>query len=130
MVSDVQREDSTYAGDPIRPGFFSNLLRSSGTNRRRQVLILGAVVVVVAVAVTLGLLLFPSMSRQSQSYKDGYSVGGAVYAADGKVELGAQQACKATELRGPHHGGLPAGANATQWMKGCVAAFALAQGGT
>jgi hypothetical protein len=131
MVSDVQPEDgTTYAGDPIRPGFFANLLRAPGPNRRRLVLVLAVVVVVVAVAVTLGLLLFPSMSRQSQSYKDGYSVGGAVYAADGAAELGAQQACKATELRGPHHGGLPEGANSTQWMKGCVAAFALAQGGT
>ncbi len=130
MVSDVQPEDGTYAGDPIRPGFFTTLLRAPGPKRRRHVLILAGVLVVVAVVVSLGLLLFPSMSRQSQSYKDGYSVGGAVYAADGKAQLGAQQACKATELRGPHHGGLPAGANATQWMKGCVAAFALAQGGT
>jgi len=130
MVNDVQREDGTYAGDPIRPGFFTILLRAPGPKRRRNVLILAAVVVVVALVVSLGLLLFPSMSRQSQSYKDGYSVGGAVYAADGMAELGAQQACRTTELRGPQHGGLPAGDNATQWMKGCVASFALAQGGT
>ena len=104
--------------------------RFSGTARRRLVVILAVVVVVVALVVSLSLLLFSSTSRQSQSYKDGYSVGGAVYAADGKAQLGAQQACTATELRGPHHGGLPAGANATQWLKGCVAAFALAQGGT
>jgi hypothetical protein len=130
MVSDVQRGDGTYAGDPIRPGFFSTLLRTPGTARRRLLWIVTVVVVVVALAVSLSLLLFPSMSRQSQSYKDGYSVGGAVYAADGMAELGAQQACKTTELRGPHHGGLPAGANATQWLKGCVASFALAQGGS
>jgi hypothetical protein len=130
MVRDTRPSDGSYAGDPIRPGFFANLLRASGPKRRRHVLILAAVLVLVAVVVTLGLLLFPSVSRQSQSYKDGYSVGGAVYAADGTAELGAQQACKETELRGPHHGGLPAGANATQWVKGCVAAFALAQGGT
>jgi hypothetical protein len=130
MVSDVQPEDGTYAGDPIRPGFFTNLVRTPGVARRRLVLIVGVVVVVVALAVSLGVLLFPSMSRQSQSYKDGYSVGGAVYAADGMAELGAQQACRTTALRGPHHGGLPAGDNAAQWMKGCVASFALAQGGT
>jgi hypothetical protein len=130
MVRDVQREDDTYAGDPIRPGFFTNLLRAPGPKRRRNLLIMAGALVVVALVVSLGLLLFPSMSRQSQSYKDGYSVGGAVYAADGMAELGAQQACKTTELRGPQHGGLPAGDNATQWMKGCVASFALAQGGT
>jgi hypothetical protein len=130
MVSHVQPEDGAYAGDPIRPGFFANLLRASGTKRHRHVLILAAVLVVIAVVVTLGLLLFPSVSRQSQSYKDGYSVGGAVYAADSSAQLGARQACKETELRGPHHGGLPSGANATQWIDGCVAAFALAQGGT
>ena len=129
-MSDVQSEDGTYAGDPIRPGYLSTLLRTPGTARRRLVVILAVVVVVVALVVSLSLLLFSSTSRQSQSYKDGYSVGGAVYAADGKAQLGAQQACTATELRGPHHGGLPAGANATQWLKGCVAAFALAQGGT
>jgi hypothetical protein len=130
MVSHVQPEDGAYAGDPIHPGFFANLLRTPGLKRRRIALILAAALVVVAVTVTLFLLLFPSMSRQSQSYKDGYSVGGAVYAADGTAEFSAQQACKETELRGPHHGGLPAGANATQWMKGCVSSFALAQSGT
>jgi hypothetical protein len=130
MVSGLQPEERTYAGDPIRPGFFVTLLRAPGPKRRRLVLILAVVLVVVALVVSLGLLLFSSTSRQSQSYKDGYSVGGAVYAADGKAELGAQQACEATERRGPHHGGLPAGADAAQWVKGCVAAFALAQGGT
>jgi hypothetical protein len=86
--------------------------------------------VLVGVVVAIGLVLFSSISHQSQSYKDGYSVGGAVYAADASAQLGARQACKETELRGPHHGGLPSGANATQWIDGCVAAFALAQGGT
>jgi hypothetical protein len=86
--------------------------------------------VVVVVVIGVGLVIFSSMSRESQSYKDGFSVGGAVYASDASAELVAQQACKATELRGPSHGGLPSGANATQWLKGCVDAFNSAQGGT
>ena len=97
MVNDVQREDGTYAGDPIRPGFFTNLLRAPGPKRRRNVLILAAVVVVVALVVSLGLLLFPSMSRQSQSYKDGYSVtsaplivGDLVYTGVAGGEFGAR----------------------------------------
>jgi hypothetical protein len=92
-------------------------------------LLLAAGIVVVVVIFVIGLVLFSSISRQSQSYKDGFSVGGAVYAADASAQLGAQQACKATELRGPHHGGLPHGDNAEQWQQGCIAAFASAQGG-
>jgi hypothetical protein len=128
MVRNAQAASGLYGGDPIRPGFFLSFLRCTGTSTRRKVLIVTVVLVSVAALIVISLALFFSLSRQSQSYKDGYSVGGAVYAADASAQLGAQQACKATELRGPHHGGLPVGANATQWMKGCVAAFALAQG--
>jgi hypothetical protein len=127
MVSEAA--DCSYGGDPIGPGFFHSLRRSSGTNRGRHALILAVGVVIVGVIIAIGLVLTSSISRQSQSYKDGYSVGGAVYAADGSAQLGARQACKKTELRGPHHGGLPSGANATQWLNGCTDAFASAQGG-
>jgi hypothetical protein len=130
IVSDTQPENGLYAGDPIRPGFVSSFLHAPGTQGRRHSLIFAVAVVLVAAIIVVGVLLFLSLSRQSQSYKDGYSVGGAVYAADAAAQLGARQACRATELRGPHHGGLPAQANATQWMKGCVAAFVLAQSGT
>lgn len=91
-------------------------------------MVLAAGVVVVIVILTIGLVVFSSISRQSQSYKDGFSVGGAVYAAD-SAQLGARQACMKTELRGPNHGGLPSGDSAAQWQKGCVAAFASAQSG-
>ena len=128
MVSEAQPANSAYEGDPIGPGFFHTLRRSS-RSRGRYALILAVSLVIVGVIITVGLVLFSSMSRQSQSYKDGYSVGGAVYAADASAQLGARQACKKTELRGPHHGGLPAGANATQWLRGCVEAFVSAQGG-
>ena len=128
-MSEVQPADRPYGGDPIGPGFLHTLRRSSGTKKRRHALIVAAGLVTLAIVLTIGLVLFSSISRQSQSYKDGYSVGGAVYAADSSAQLGARQACKKTELRGPHHGGLPSGVNATQWLQGCTAAFESAQGG-
>jgi hypothetical protein len=129
MVSETQPADCSYGGDPIPPGLFHTMRRASGTKRGRRALILAASLVVVAAVIVTGLVLFSSMSRQSQSYKDGYSVGGAVYAADSSAQLGARQACEKTERRGPHHGGLPVGASTTQWLHGCVEAFASAQGG-
>ena len=129
MVTEAQSTEEPYGGDPIGPGLFANLRRASGTKRGRQALLLAAGIVVVVVILVIGLVIFSSMSRQSQSYKDGFSVGGAVYAADGAAQLGAKQACEKTELRGPHHGGLPSSDNAAQWRNGCVAAFASAQGG-
>ena len=84
-------------------------------------------VVGVVVIFVIGLAIFSSMSSESQSYKDGYSVGGAVYAADAVAELDAQQACKGAELRGSHQGGLPPGDNPEQWQQGCVAGFGAAQ---
>jgi hypothetical protein len=128
-VGEAQPADCSYGGDPIGPGFFRTLRRSSGTKRGRHALILAVGLLVVGVVIATGLVLFSSMSRQSQSYKDGYSVGGAVYAADGSAQLDAREACTKTELRGPHHGGLPSGANATQWLRGCTEAFASAQNG-
>jgi hypothetical protein len=129
MVTERQSTDAPYEGDPIGPGLFSSLRRAWGTKRGRRALLLGAGIVVVVVILTIGLVLFSSMSSKSQSYKDGLSVGGAVYAADATAQLGAEQACQATEIRGPHHGGLPSGDNAEQWQQGCVAAFASAQSG-
>jgi hypothetical protein len=126
MASNANPTDSRLVeGDPIRPGFF----RGSGTKRGHRMLVLGVVTAVLIVAVGIGLVVFSSMSRQPQSYKDGFSAGGAVYASDGSAEVGASQACKATEARGPDHGGLPSGANATEWLNGCVAAFVSAQSG-
>jgi hypothetical protein len=129
MVSETQPSDCSYEGDPIGPGLFHTLRRVSGTKKGRHALILAVGLVIVGVIIAIGLVLVSSISRQSQSYKDGYSVGGAVYAADSSAQLGARQACRKTELRGPHHGGLPSGANATQWLHGCTEGFASAQGG-
>ena len=129
MVTEAKSTDGPHGGDPISPGLFTSLRRVAATKRGRHALLLAVGIVVVVVILTIGLVVFSSMSRESQSYKDGFSVGGAVYAADGAAQLGAQQACRKTERQGPHHGGLPTGDNATQWQKGCVAAFVSAQGG-
>jgi hypothetical protein len=116
-------------GDPIGPGFFRSFTQAFGKKRKRQTLIVVVVSVVVVVVLGVGLAVFSSMSRQTQSYKDGFSAGGAVYAADSTAQLGARQACAATERISPKYGGLPSGENAAQWLKGCVAAFESAQDG-
>jgi hypothetical protein len=82
----------------------------------------------VVVIVVVGLVIFASISRESQSYRDGVSVGGAIYSSDASGES-AQQACKTAELRGAGQKSLPSGVNAEQWTKGCVNAFIAAQGG-
>jgi hypothetical protein len=127
MVNERHSTDVPYEGDPIGPGLFTSLQRVTATKRGRNALLLAVGTVAIIVVFVIGLVIFSSMSTESQSYKDGYSVGGAVYAADSVAELDAQQACKATELRGPHHGGLPSGDNSGQWQQGCVAGFGAAQ---
>ncbi len=128
-MSETQTADRSYGGDPIGPGLLHTLRGASGTKRGRHALILAVGLVVVGVVIAISLVVFSSMSRQTQSYKDGYSVGGAIYAADSSAQLGARQACRKAALRGPHQGGLPSGANATQWINGCAEAFASAQSG-
>jgi hypothetical protein len=128
MVDDTQ-EITRPAGDPIGPGFFHTVRQVWGSKTGRRTVVIGTGLLVVAVIIVVGLVVFSSESRESQSYRDGYSVGGAVYASDAYVQADAQQACKKTELRGPNHGGLPVGDDPTQWLKGCVGAFATAQAG-
>jgi hypothetical protein len=129
MVDDTQRTPSP-AGDPIGPGFFHTARRVWGTRMGRRTIVIGVGLIVMAVLIVVGLVIFSSESRESQSYRDGYSVGGSVYASDAYAQLNAQQACKNAELRGPQHGGLPQGDDPTQWLKGCVGSFATAQAGT
>jgi hypothetical protein len=130
MVSTARSVDGPSAeGDPIRPGFFRSLSRRSGDDRRRRALLLVVGLAVVVVLVSVGLLMSLAASGHSQSYKDGYSVGGDVYSHDATVQADPQQACQTAELRRPSHGGPPSGANGTQWIKGCVAAFNEAQNG-
>jgi hypothetical protein len=84
--------------------------------------------IIVVVIIGVGLVVFSSISRESQAYKDGFSAGGAIYTSDASTGESSQEACKAAEPRGYNHADLPHGDNATQWLKGCVDAFNTAQG--
>jgi hypothetical protein len=128
MVNDIQ-QTTRPAGDPKGPGFFRTVRRVWGTQTGRRTIVLGVGLIIVSVLIVVGLVLFSSMSRESQSYRDGYSIGGAAYAADASSQADAQQACKEAELKGPEEGGLPSGDDQTRWLSGCVAAFASAQSG-
>jgi predicted PurR-regulated permease PerM len=122
--------DRSSGGDPIIPGFFRSQRRGSGVKRGRRTLILVAVLMIVVVIIGVGLLVFSSISRESQSYKDGYSVGGATYAAVASLNETAQNACREAELRAASQGGRPLRDNATQWIQGCINGFNTAQAGT
>jgi hypothetical protein len=106
--------------------FARGLSRTWGTERGRRSLIYLMGLVVVVVIIGLGVVMFSSLSRESQSYRDGFSSGGSAYGSYGSES--AQQACKTTELRGSGLGGLPKDDNSTQWLQGCVAGFNAAQG--
>lgn len=119
--------DTTPAtGDPIRPGYLRSLARSPGAARRRWVVL--AVLATVAVVTVVSILVFTALSTQSQSYRDGYSVGGSIFSLDTEGE-GAHQACTLAEHRAPGLGGLPAGDSVAQWLQGCLAAFDAAESG-
>jgi hypothetical protein len=85
---------------------------------------------VIVVLIGVGLIVFSSMSRESQSYKDGFSVGGAAYSTVGSADETPQFACEQAETRRAGHDGRPSSDNATQWVKGCVDAFNTAQAGS
>lgn len=116
--------------DPIRPGLIRSLRRGSDVKRGRLTLVIVVAVAIVVVIFGVGLIVFSSLSRESQSYKDGYSVGGAVYSKVGSADETAQYACDQAELRPASRGGRPSRDNAAQWIKGCADAFNTAQAGT
>lgn len=85
----------------------------------------GAVIVVISLA--FAVTLFASLAGESQSFRDGYSAGGAAYtayAAYSDTNITAEQACR-DEESGP--GGRPPHDDPAQWVQGCVDAFKLAQ---
>jgi hypothetical protein len=125
-VSEAQPAGGTHGGDPVVPGVIRTIRATAGG---RRALMLVVALVLISVIIVVGLVLFSSMARKSQSYKDGFSVGGNVYAADATAQLGARAACTKTERKAPLQGGLPVGDSPTQWITGCVAAFESAQGG-
>jgi hypothetical protein len=81
--------------------------------------VLGAVVVVA----------FSSLSSETASYRNGYTVGGSVYASD-SAQSGARTACTAAQHDPVGVDGMPKGNVAAQWLEGCEAGFAAAQSGT
>jgi hypothetical protein len=74
----------------------------------------------VAVIVGLGASMISSLSGETQSYRDGYSVGGSAYGSYSSES--ATQACRTMEL-----GSLPSGDSSSQWLKGCMASFDASQ---
>ena len=102
------------------------LARTWGTARGRRAIVWGTVALVVVVVVALAVAVFASLSGESQSYKDGFSSGGAVLAADGSG-ASPEQACQKAAARPPDEGGVPSGEVTAQWITGCVAAFEGAQ---
>ncbi len=80
-----------------------------------------------AIALAVVVALFASLAGESQSYRDGYSAGGAAYtayAAYSNTNVTGEQACK-DEESGPN--GRPPHDDPAQWVKGCVDSFNLAQ---
>lgn len=131
MVRAARDGDLPTGGDPIRPGLVRTLLSSGkdGSKRRNLwLLVAAAAVLILAVSIAVAVILFASLSGESASYRDGYTVGGSVYAAD-TAESNAQTACTAAEHGPVDVDGMPKGNVPSQWLKGCVAGFEAAQSG-
>lgn len=130
MTTAAQNGDRPYQGDPIGPGLIQTLLSwKAGSDRRHLWLAAGAaavLLVVLAIAVTV--VAFSSLGSETASYRNGYTVGGSVYASD-SAESKAQTACTAAENDPVGVDGMPKGNVAAQWLKGCEAGFAAAQSG-
>jgi hypothetical protein len=124
MVGDPGPDGRLPVTATLWNGLSRRLRRAWATDRgrRRIVVSTGLIIAVVTIAVVAS--LFASLAGESQSYKDGYSAGGAAYSAYGASNITSEQACRDEEV-GP--GGRPAHDNPGQWVQGCVAAFDLAQ---
>ena len=127
MPTNALPENPPTTGDPISPGFFRTLFHASGTaQKKRQRLVALVSLGVLLLTVGIGVLMFSALSAESQSYRDGYSVGGSIYSLDSAGE-GAQEACQLAEVRAPSLGGRPHGDDPSQWLHGCRNAFESAQ---
>jgi hypothetical protein len=116
----------TVAGTPAKPGgggLRGTLGRMWGTAAGRRTIVIGAIVLALLVVLGVSIVMFSSLSREPQSYKDGYSTGGSIFSSEGSTGGSARQACTLAE-RGPSTaGGLPSGDDPAQWIKGCIAAY-------
>jgi threonine/homoserine/homoserine lactone efflux protein len=100
------------------------LRRAWATDRGRRRIVISGALVIAVVTIAVVASLFASLAGQSQSYRDGYSAGGAAYTAYGDSSITSTQACRDEEV-GP--GGRPAHDDPAQWVQGCADAFNLAQ---
>jgi hypothetical protein len=130
MTTAARNGDRPSQGDPIGPGLVRTLLSwKTGSGRRHLWLLAGAaalLLIVVAIAVTV--VAFSSLGSETASYRNGYTVGGSVYASD-SAQSNAQTACTAAEDDPVGVDGMPKDNVASQWLKGCEAGFAAAQSG-
>jgi hypothetical protein len=92
------------------------------TRAGRRAIVGGGIVLILLVILIVGVVMFSSLSHESQSYKDGYSAGGNV-ASSSASNGTARQACVLAERAPSAAGGIPAGDNSAQWLQGCVAAL-------
>jgi len=132
MTTAARNGDRPTSGDPIRPGLVRTVVswRRSGSGRRNLWLLSGAAaVLLVVLLVAVAVVLFSSLSSETASYRNGYTVGGSVYASD-SAQSNAHTACTAAEHDPVGVDGMPKGNVASQWLKGCEAGFAAAQSGT
>lgn len=131
MTTAARDGELPAGGDPIRPGLVRTLLSSAQneSGRRNRWLLAGAVaVLLLVVGIAVSVVLFSSLSSETASYRNGYTVGGSVYASDA-AESNAQTACTAAEHDPVGVDGMPKGNVASQWLKGCEAGFEAAQSG-
>ena len=127
MVGDPEPEAGITA--PVAPGaeLALRFRRTWATERGRRRIVVSAAVGIAAVCIAIAVLLFASLAGESQAFRDGYSAGGSAYtayAAYSGSNITSEQACRDEEV-GP--GGRPAHDNSAQWIRGCVAAFNLAE---
>ncbi len=126
MQGDTQSEQGVSAGSAVGTGHSGWLRRTWASSRGRWLLVMVTGLVLVVVLVVVAVVMFGSLSGESQSYRDGYSVGGSVFTADSSG-VSPRQACTAAALQGPKQGGKPAGDSSSQWIQGCVDSFENAQ---
>jgi Na+-transporting methylmalonyl-CoA/oxaloacetate decarboxylase gamma subunit len=113
---------SSAGGDRNGFGLGSAVSRLWKKRAGRRAIVGGGIVLILLVILIVSVVMFSSLSHESQSYKDGYSAGGSV-ASSGASNGTARQACVLAERAPAAAGGIPAGDNPAQWVQGCVAAL-------
>jgi len=124
MIDDPGPDGRSTGEGSVWSGLSRGLQRAWATDKGRRRIVISTGLTVAIVAIVIVASLFASLAGENQSYKDGYSAGGAAFSAYGESNVPAQQACRDDEI-GP--GGRPAHDNRAQWVQGCVAGFNLAQ---